>query len=48
MEPFDITYQYQIDIGVRYSKKHTNKVFIFPLNLKSESEPDADEQYILR
>ncbi|MDR1869963.1 MAG: hypothetical protein LBQ82_08260, partial [Treponema sp.] len=37
MEPFDITYQYQIDIGVRYSKKHTNKVFIFPLNLKSES-----------
>ena len=58
MEPFDVTYQYQIDIGVRYSKKMANKTFVFPLDIKSKSEsksksdfnsePDSDEQYILR
>jgi len=30
MEPFDIAYQYQIDIGVRYSKKHINTTSLFP------------------
>jgi len=32
MEPFDIAYQYQIDIGVRYSKKLRNKTSLFPGN----------------
>jgi hypothetical protein len=30
MEPFDIAFQYQIDIGVRYSKKIQNRIFLFP------------------
>lgn len=30
MEPFDIAYQYQIDLGVRYSKKLKNKTSLFP------------------
>jgi len=30
MEPFDIAYQYQIDLGVRYSTKLTNKTSLFP------------------
>jgi hypothetical protein len=25
LEPYDIVYQYQVDVGVRYSKKNTNK-----------------------
>jgi len=29
MEPFDIAYQYQIDIGVRYSKKMINRTSLF-------------------
>jgi hypothetical protein len=29
MEPFDIVYQYQFDIGVRYSKKIENATFLF-------------------
>jgi hypothetical protein len=37
MEPFDIAYQYQIDIGVRYSKKLRNSTFLF-FNRKGESE----------
>jgi len=32
MEPFDIAYQYQIDIGVRYSKKLENRTSLFPGN----------------
>jgi len=44
MEPFDITYQYQIDIGVRYSKKLENRTFIFPVN----SQPDSNRQSIMR
>jgi len=30
MEPFDIAYQYQVDIGVRYSKKLRNRTSLFP------------------
>jgi len=30
MEPFDIVYQYQVDIGVRYSKKQKNGKSLFP------------------
>jgi hypothetical protein len=30
MEPFDIAYQYQVDIGVRYSKKMINRTSLFP------------------
>jgi hypothetical protein len=37
MEPFDIAYQYQVDIGVRYSKKLKNKTFLFS-GKKSESD----------
>lgn len=38
MEPFDVAYQYQIDFGVRYSKKKINRTSLFPLNRPS---PDA-------
>jgi len=38
IEPFDICYQYQIDIGVRYSKKLENKTFLIPKrNRKKQS-----------
>jgi len=30
MEPFDIAYQYQVDIGARYSKKLKNRMSLFP------------------
>jgi len=30
MEPFDIVYQYQVDIGVRYSRKQKNVKSLFP------------------
>lgn len=30
MEPFDIVYQYQVDIGARYSKKQINRTSLFP------------------
>jgi len=30
MEPFDIVYQYQVDIGIRYSKKLINSASLFP------------------
>jgi len=36
MEPFDIAYQYQIDIGVRYSKKLENRTSLFPGNKPAE------------
>jgi len=29
MEPFDIAYQYQVEAGVRYSKKMPNSTFLF-------------------
>jgi hypothetical protein len=35
MEPFDIVYQYQVDIGVRYSKKLKNGKFLFPPGKKA-------------
>jgi len=38
MEPFDVAYQYQVDFGVRYSKKQTNKTAVFS---GSQSAPDA-------
>jgi hypothetical protein len=38
MEPFDIAYQYQVDIGVRYSTKLKNRTFLFS---GKESESDA-------
>jgi len=40
MEPFDIAYQYQVDIGVRYSKKHRNNTSLFP-GKKTEDEPPS-------
>jgi len=30
MEPFDIAYQYQLDLGVRYSKRMKNRASLFP------------------
>jgi hypothetical protein len=30
MEPFDVVYQYQVDLGVRYSKKVSNAYFYLP------------------
>jgi len=37
MEPFDIVYQYQIEIGVRYSKKLANRTFLFPIRPRDET-----------
>jgi len=36
MEPFDIAYQYQLDIGVRYSKKLENRISLFPGKSKEQ------------
>jgi len=36
MEPFDVVYQYQIEAGVRYSKKITNKDFLFVKKPRTE------------
>jgi len=41
MEPFDIAYQYQVEAGVRYSKKLANKTFLFvkkPQTMEEEPE----------
>jgi len=38
MEPFDVAYQYQVDIGVRYSKKFPNRVSLFSRGTRSEEE----------
>jgi hypothetical protein len=43
MEPFDIVYQYQIDIGVRYSKKLRNRTSLFP-----GKKPAREELYLSR
>jgi hypothetical protein len=37
MEPFNIVYQYQIDVGVRYSKKIENKTYLFPFQNESDT-----------
>ena len=39
MEPFDIAYQYQIDIGVRYSKKQINTTSLFPGKNPAQETP---------
>jgi len=41
MEPFDIAYQYQIEIGVRYSKKITNRTFLFAKKPQAIETGDA-------
>jgi len=38
MEPFDIAYQYQVDIGVRYSKKMENRAYLVPWKRKTPEE----------
>jgi len=37
IEPFDIVYQYQVDIGVRYSKKLKNEKSLFPFKQALDS-----------
>jgi hypothetical protein len=39
MEPFDIAYQYQVDVGVRYSKIQRNKTSLFPGNQSAMEGP---------
>jgi hypothetical protein len=39
LEPFDIAYQYQLDIGVRYSKKLENRTSLFPGKSKEQEAP---------
>jgi len=46
MEPFDIVYQYQIEIGVRYSKKLANKTFLF--GKKPQPAVEMGESFLLR
>jgi len=43
MEPFDIAYQYQLDIGVRYSKKLENRTSLF-----SGNKPAIEAPLLLR
>jgi hypothetical protein len=43
IEPFDIVYQYQVDIGVRYSKKLINGKSLFP-----PKEPALESSLLLR
>jgi len=45
MEPFDIVYQYQIEIGVRYSKKLANRTFLFAKKPQTE---EIGESFLLR
>ena len=44
MEPFDVVWQYQVDIGFRYSKKKGNDASLFA---KQPAEKTSDE-YLLR
>jgi hypothetical protein len=39
MEPFDIVYQYQVDIGMRYSRKQFNRTSLFPGNPAASEMP---------
>jgi len=43
IEPFDICYQYQVDIGVRYSKKLENKTSLF-----SQKSKETESSVIVR
>jgi hypothetical protein len=36
VEIFDIAYQYQVDLGVRYSRRLENKTYLFPVKSKVE------------
>jgi len=45
MEPFDIVYQYQIEAGVRYSKKISNRTFLFA---KKPQTIEMGESFLLR
>jgi len=42
MEPFDIVYQYQIDLGFRYSKKKRNDTFVLGLFNKQKQESESN------
>lgn len=45
MEPFDIVYQYQAAIGVRYSKKNQNDTVLFPAKAKTpKNKTKIDEE----
>ena len=39
MEHINITYQYQVDVGIRYSKRNLNRTYIFPRK-KADDEED--------
>jgi hypothetical protein len=39
IEKFDIAYQYQIDIGARYSKKLKNRAYLFPVKRPAKEVP---------
>lgn len=39
MEPFDIVYQYQVDLGFRYSKRLMNDTFVFAQRNINEAKP---------
>jgi len=41
MEPFDIAWQYQVDLGFRYSKKKRNETSLF-------ARQKSDNEYLLR
>jgi len=45
MEPFNIVYQYQLEIGVRYSKKLANRTFLFA---KKQQALETGESFLLR
>jgi len=44
MEPFDIVWQYQVDIGFRYSKKKRNDASLISLFTRQKS----DNEYLMR
>jgi hypothetical protein len=44
MEPFDIAFQYQVDIGVRYSKKTSNKTFLF----RNKTDDPLESSFYMR
>jgi hypothetical protein len=50
MEPFDIVWQYQIDVGFRYSKKKGNDstLYAFFTRLTRGQSEDLSNEYLLR
>jgi hypothetical protein len=51
MEPFDVVWQYQVNVGFRYSRKKVNDTSLFGLlsgKFKRDQEEEYSNEYLLR